>query len=210
MRQWVEDHIQDAFDDCSVTAESGERLMDVAHIITRSKVAGGVRTRFDQREPLAEVRICVTSYVCNYDGLVNVPRKPRLFHLMSLAQHRLFKFTDSTFKEALGVSHTQLGVLWMLESKPGVMLKDVSDQMGINASAITALIGRMEDAGLVRRELSDEDGRVAHIFATKEGLAKAVAARPILSQLNSRLLADFSDREIAAVARFLNTILERF
>jgi DNA-binding MarR family transcriptional regulator len=113
-------------------------------------------------------------------------------------------------KEALGVSHTQLGVLWMLESKPGVMLKDVSDQMGINASAITALIGRMEDAGLVRRELSDEDGRVAHIFATKEGLAKAVAARPILSQLNSRLLADFSDREIAAVARFLNTILERF
>jgi DNA-binding MarR family transcriptional regulator len=139
-----------------------------------------------------------------------VPRKPRLFHLMSLAQHRLFKFTDATFKEALGVSHTQLGVLWMLESKPGVMLKDVSDQMGINASAITALIGRMEDAGLVRRELSDEDGRVAHIFATKEGLAKAVAARPILSQLNSRLLADFSDREIAAVARFLNTILERF
>jgi MarR family transcriptional regulator, organic hydroperoxide resistance regulator len=161
-------------------------------------------------EPLVEVRICVTSYVSNYDGPVYVPRKPRLFHLMSLAQHRLFKFTDSTFKEALGVSHTQLGVLWMLESKPGVMLKDVSDQMGINASAITALIGRMEDAGLVRRELSDEDGRVAHIFATKEGLAKAVAARPILSQLNSRLLADFSDREIAAVARFLNTILERF
>ncbi|HWX35138.1 MAG TPA: MarR family transcriptional regulator [Steroidobacteraceae bacterium] len=162
-------------------------------------------------EPSVEVRICVTSFVNNLcDGPVNVSRKPRLFHLMSLAQHRLFKFTDSTFKEALGVSHTQLGVLWMLESKPGVMLKDVSDQMGINASAITALIGRMEDAGLVRRELSDEDGRVAHIFATKEGLAKAVAARPILSQLNSRLLADFSDREIAAVARFLNTILERF
>jgi DNA-binding MarR family transcriptional regulator len=129
---------------------------------------------------------------------------------MSLAQHRLFKCTDSTFREAIGVGHTQLGVLWMLESRPGAMLKDVSDQLGINASAITALIGRMEDAGLVRRELSDEDGRVAHIFATKDGLAKATAARPILAQLNSRLLADFSDREIAAVARFLNAILERF
>lgn len=129
---------------------------------------------------------------------------------MSLAQHKLFKCTDSTFREALGVSHTQLGVLWLLESKPGAMLKEVSDQLGINPSAITALIGRMEDAGLVRRELSDEDGRVAHIFATKEGLAQAAAARPILAQLNSRLLADFSDREIAAVARFLNAILERF
>ena len=137
-------------------------------------------------------------------------KKPRLFHLMSLAQHRLVKSTDAAFKDALGVSHTQLGVLWILEQNPGAMLKDVSDQLGINASAITGLIGRMEDAGLVRRQLSEEDGRVAHIFATPEGLAKAAAARPILARLNARLMQDFSDREIATVARFLNSILERF
>jgi hypothetical protein len=41
------------------------------------------------------------------------------------------------------------------------MLKDVSDALGINPSAITAPIGRMEDAGLVRREFSDNDGRAA-------------------------------------------------
>ena len=136
--------------------------------------------------------------------------RPRLFHLMSLAQHRLMKSTDAAYKDALGVSNTQLGVLWMLEQRPGAMLKDISDAMGINASAITALIGRMEEAGLVRRELSEEDGRVAHVFATNEGLAKAVAARPILARLNTRLVQDFSDREIAAVARFLNEILQRF
>jgi len=137
-------------------------------------------------------------------------RTPRLFHLMSLAQHRLLKCTDATFKEALGVSHTQLGVLFVLEGKPGAMLKDVSEALGINASAITALIDRMEDADLVRRRPSDEDGRVAHIFATPEGLAKAVAARPLLARLNARLTEDFSEREIAAVARFLEAILERF
>jgi DNA-binding MarR family transcriptional regulator len=136
--------------------------------------------------------------------------KPRFFHLMSLAQHRLMKSTDAAFKEALGISHTQLGVLWLLELKPGAMLKDISDELGINASAITALIGRMEEAGLVRRELSEADGRVAYVFATPQGLAKAAAARPILAKLNSRLMQDFSDREIATVARFLNEILERF
>ena len=137
-------------------------------------------------------------------------KKPRFFHLMSLAQHRLMKSTDAAFKEALGVSHTQLGVLWLLELKPGAMLRDISDELGINASAITALIGRMEEAGLVRREPSEADGRVAHVFATPQGLAKAAAARPILARLNARLMQDFSDRETATVARFLNEILRRF
>jgi DNA-binding MarR family transcriptional regulator len=105
--------------------------------------------------------------------------KPRLFHLMSIAQHRLTKATDAAFKP-LGVSGAQLGVLFLLEKKPGAMLKDVSDGLGINASAITALIGRMEDAGLVRRRPSDHDGRAVHIFATADGLARIAAVSPFL------------------------------
>ncbi|HUH83970.1 MAG TPA: MarR family transcriptional regulator [Stellaceae bacterium] len=138
------------------------------------------------------------------------PKPPRLFHLLSLAQHRLLKHTDAVFKEALGISHTQLGVLFILEKKPGAMLKDVSEELGINASAITALIDRMEDAGLVRRQSSNEDGRAALLFATPDALAKAAAARPLLARMNARLTQDFSERDIATVARFLNAIRERF
>ena len=137
-------------------------------------------------------------------------KRPRFFHLMSLAQHRLLKSTDAAFKEEVGVSHTQLGVLWFLEKSPGAMLKDVSDELGINPSAITALIGRMEDAGLVRREFSDDDGRVAHIYATSQGLTKAAAARPVLAKLNARLMRDFNEKETAIIARFLHSILEGF
>jgi DNA-binding MarR family transcriptional regulator len=135
--------------------------------------------------------------------------KPRLFYMISLAQHRLMKTTDAAFKP-LGISGAQLGVLFLLEKRPGAMLKDVSDGLGINASAITALIGRMEDAGLVRRRPSDDDGRAVHMFATAEGLARIAAVKPVLARLNARLTADFSEREIATIARFLNAILERF
>jgi DNA-binding MarR family transcriptional regulator len=138
-----------------------------------------------------------------------MPSKPRLFHLMALAQHRLAKTTDAAFKP-IGISGAQLGVLFLLEKKPGAMLKDVSDGLGINASAITALIGRMEDAGLVRRRPSDDDGRAVHLFATADGLAKIAAVKPVLARLNTRLTADFSEREIATIARFLDAILERF
>jgi DNA-binding MarR family transcriptional regulator len=138
-----------------------------------------------------------------------MPTKPRLLHLMSLAHHRVMKSTDAAFKD-IGISMAQLGVLFLLEKKPGAMLKDVSDGLGINASAITALIGRMEDAGLVRRRPSDSDGRAVHMFATADGLAKVAAARPILAKLNARLTEDFSEREIATIGRFLAAILDRF
>jgi DNA-binding MarR family transcriptional regulator len=134
----------------------------------------------------------------------------RLIYKLSLAQHRLLKSADQAFRETGGISTTQLGVLFFLQKSPGALLKDVSDALGVNASAITALIGRMEETGLVRRQPSSDDQRAVHLFATSGGLAKAAAARPALGRLNARLTDGFSEREIATVARFLDAILDRF
>ena len=135
---------------------------------------------------------------------------PRLIYKLSLAQHRLLKSADLAFREAAGISTTQLGVLFFLQKSPGALPKELSDALGVNASAITALIARMEDAGLVRRQASRDDQRAIHLFATASGRAKATAARPVLARLNTRLTGDFSERDIATVARFLDAILERF
>jgi len=137
-------------------------------------------------------------------------RLPRLIHLMSLAQHRLLKSTDAAFGQALGISAAQLGVLFILEKTPNALLKDVSEALGVNKSAVTTLVDRMEAAGLVRRRPSDEDGRAMHLLATPEGLRKAAAARPVLARLNARLTDGFDEREIATVGRFLQSILQRF
>lgn len=129
---------------------------------------------------------------------------------MSLAQHRLRKSTDAAFGDALGITGAQLSVLFILERGQGCPLREVSDALGVNKSAITALIDRMDAAGLVRRQPSDADGRVVQLFATADGLARAAAARPVLAALNARLTESFSEREIATVGRFLQSVLERF
>ena len=92
--------------------------------------------------------------------------------------NRCYNCHSDAFKEAGGISTTQLGVLFFLQKSPGALLKDVSDALGVNASAITALIGRMEDAGLVRRQPSSDDQRAVHLFATANGVARVAAARP--------------------------------
>jgi DNA-binding MarR family transcriptional regulator len=139
-----------------------------------------------------------------------MPSRPRLFLLVARAHNLMFKRADAVFKDALDISMTQLGVLFVLEKQPGAMLKQIGEVLGINASAITALVGRMEEAALVRRQPSAADGRAVHLFATAAGLAKAVAAKPLLARLNAQLTQGFSEHEIATVAHFLATAVERF
>jgi DNA-binding MarR family transcriptional regulator len=129
---------------------------------------------------------------------------------MALAQHRLLKSADAAFGEALGISMTQLGALFILERDPGASPKQVSETLGISKSATTMLVDRMEHAGLVRREPSDDDHRAIRLFATSAGLTKAAAARPILARLTRKLTLPFNESEMAVVVRFLESILERF
>jgi DNA-binding MarR family transcriptional regulator len=129
---------------------------------------------------------------------------------MALAQHRLLKSADAAFGEALGISMTQLGALFILERVPGASLKQVSETLGVNKSATTMLVDRMEQAGLVRREPDADDHRAIRLFATSAGLAKATAARPILARLTRKLTLPFNESEMAVVARFLESILDRF
>jgi len=137
-------------------------------------------------------------------------RVPRLIHLLTLAQHRLLRSSDTALVQSLGISTTQLGVLFVIEASAGMLLRDVSKALGINKSATTTLVDRMEAAGLVERRPSREDGRAIYVLATREGRAKTIAARPILASLNMRLTEGYDQREIKTIARFLQSILERF
>jgi len=105
---------------------------------------------------------------------------------------------------------TQLGVLFFLEQRPGAMLKDLCEELGVNVSAITALVDRMGEASLVQRKPSATDERAQRLFATAAGINIATAARPIVAQLNTRLLQGFDEREIDVVERFLNSIVNAF
>lgn len=101
-------------------------------------------------------------------------------------------------------------MLFVLEKKPGAMLKDLSEELGINATVITALIDRMEDAGRVRRQPSNEDGRAALLFCdprcARQGCGGAAPSRPHERAPHAGL----SERNIATIARFFNALLKRF
>ena len=72
-----------------------------------------------------------------------------------------------------GITATQLNALKLLQSVGDISLSDLSKRMSATNSAITGLVDRMVEAGLVAREQSAEDRRVWKIKLTAEGRAVA-------------------------------------
>ncbi len=72
-----------------------------------------------------------------------------------------------------GITATQLNALKLLQSVGDISLSDLSKRMSATNSAITGLVDRMVQAGLVAREQSPEDRRVWKIKLTAEGRAMA-------------------------------------
>lgn len=72
-----------------------------------------------------------------------------------------------------GITATQLNALKLLQSVGDLSLSELSRKMSATNSAITGIVDRMVDAGLVAREQSAEDRRVWKIRLTPEGRAMA-------------------------------------
>lgn len=72
-----------------------------------------------------------------------------------------------------GITATQLNALKLLQSVGDISLSELSRKMSAGNSAITGLVDRMVEAGLVAREQSAEDRRVWKIRLTAEGRAMA-------------------------------------
>jgi DNA-binding MarR family transcriptional regulator len=61
------------------------------------------------------------------------------------------------------------------------------DTLALTQSAVTELVQRAEQAGLVERSASTEDGRVAHLSLTPDGAAKLARVHDALGPERSEL-----------------------
>ncbi|ROS00258.1 DNA-binding MarR family transcriptional regulator [Sinobacterium caligoides] len=134
----------------------------------------------------------------------------RLFFLLNMSQHRLYKHVDQRSEKDLGVTIKQLAALYLLAKNEGCQLKAMCDGLGLNNSAVTGLTQRLEKNALIRREACSIDRRASQLYLTEKGQSKIEAAAPLLQEMNEAIQGEFSDEEITIVTRFLNHLMERF
>jgi DNA-binding MarR family transcriptional regulator len=75
--------------------------------------------------------------------------------------------------------------------------------IGLSSGATTAAIDRLERAGHLRRSRESTDRRVVHLRYGEPGMALALEFFGPLGKRTDKVMAEFSDAELALVQRFL-------
>ncbi|MGI9060855.1 MAG: MarR family transcriptional regulator [Ktedonobacteraceae bacterium] len=123
----------------------------------------------------------------------------------------LRQFTElgaSFFRAAaarIGMTVTDMQVMDTLESTGPATAGQLADLTGLTTGAITGMLNRLEEAGLVRRERDPNDGRKVIVqLARDKGERHAVD--PIFDSLGKawdELASDYDDEQIAFLLEFL-------
>jgi len=75
---------------------------------------------------------------------------------------------NTSWKE-FGLSHAQVGMLYLLAYHHGASVKETADYLGITKSAATQLLDPLVDKGMVNRANDPKDRRIARLSLTAKG-----------------------------------------
>jgi DNA-binding MarR family transcriptional regulator len=101
---------------------------------------------------------------------------------------------------ASGLSMTAAATLAGLERIGPQRLTVLATREGVTQPAMTQLISRLEESGLVRREASPEDGRVVLVVITDEGRAVLARRRAVRTGRLAAIIAQLGPEHRAALA----------
>ena len=102
-----------------------------------------------------------------------------------------------------GLSMTAAATLASIERLGPQRLTVLAAREGVTQPAMTQLISRLEESGLVRREASPEDGRVVLVVITDEGRATLARRRAVRTERLTGIITQLGPAHRAALASAL-------
>jgi DNA-binding MarR family transcriptional regulator len=107
-----------------------------------------------------------------------------------------------------GITATQASIIFMLASGRSFVAADLAREYGIDASAVTRLVNRLEKRGLLVRERSNADRRMVKLALTAQGIVVAEEIPEIFTHVLDVLLTRFTPEEIGFLKSMLRRIMK--
>jgi DNA-binding MarR family transcriptional regulator len=140
-----------------------------------------------------------------------MPKDDRLIFLVFTAQLKLKTYLKNTFSEAgVTITPAQSGILFLLKSKNGQTMSELSQVLTLDNSTLTGLVDRLERLDFVKRNAGTADRRASHVFITDKGRVEIDRARGVIHRVNEQIKADFTEGEVEAFKKILNSFFVRF
>jgi DNA-binding MarR family transcriptional regulator len=128
-------------------------------------------------------------------------------YLISRVRSTMWNMVTQHTTSELGITSTQASILFMLAVGKCLTAADIAREYGIDASAVTRLIDRLEKRGLLSRVRSEEDRRVVRLALTDEGQGTAEKVPAIFTRVLDNLLTGFTPEEVGFLKSMLRRIL---
>lgn len=101
-------------------------------------------------------------------------------------------------------------ILYTLSISESLTMTDLAKSINKDKSTTTALIKKLEKAGLVERTSSDKDRRVIYIKLSPQGAAYASSMAAISKELTQTCYKNFTEQEKVTVFSLLTKISSNF
>jgi len=95
--------------------------------------------------------------------------------------------------KAIGLTYPQYLVLLILWEQGSSPVGEIAERLCLASHAVSPIVDRLEEAGLVSRRRDDADGRVVHVELTDDGAALEPAAAAIQEQARCRTELELDD-----------------
>lgn len=128
-------------------------------------------------------------------------------YLLSRVKSTMSNLVTQRSMAELGITSQQGSILFMVASGKCLLAAELAREYGIDASAVTRLIDRLEKRGLLTRVRSNEDRRVVRLALTPEGHAIAARMPAIFKGVLDSLLGGFTAEEVGFLKSMLRRVL---
>jgi len=132
--------------------------------------------------------------------------RTRLYHRLQLAAHRVQKSADRAVLQAAEITTAQAAVLAIVAADQPVTQRVVADRLGLNESAVTAMVSRLLRMSLLERERDDADARAWRLCLTEAGRAALKRIEKPFRRVNEIIESVLDPDEIARLADYLGRI----
>ncbi|EAG2173328.1 TPA: MarR family transcriptional regulator [Listeria monocytogenes] len=107
--------------------------------------------------------------------------------------------SESTFKNKklleTSLNIGQLRYLWTLYKEDGISQESMAKRFMVDKASVTRHIKRLEELGMIRREIDAKDRRIQRIFVTETGFQMRDLIEEVTAEWSALLTANFSEKE---------------
>ena len=133
----------------------------------------------------------------------------RLYHRLQLAAHRVQKSADRALLAAAEITTAQAAVLTLV-ARGAVTQREVATQLGLNESAVTAMVQRLLGMGLLERVRDEADARAWQLRPSGDGRAVLKRIEQPFKGVNQTVEGVLTPDEIMQFADYLQRVAAAF